>query len=98
MASISDIFSHGTPNIFDDEAPGNSQNIGERILNRGFDLVDSIIRAKYGVKGTIPSQSGSTTQINAGNQLLRNQPTTGAGAGIALLIVAVVLIFLFMRR
>lgn len=98
MASLSDIFSHGTPSYFDDEAPQNSQNIGERILNRGFDLVDAILRGKYGIKGTVPNQSGSTTQVNAGNALLRQPTATTGGAGIAILIVAIVLIFLFMRR
>lgn len=98
MASLTDIFSHSTPNYFDDEAPANSQNIGERILNRGFDLVDSVIRAKYGIRATIPNQSGSTTQVNTVTPLPRQPTAEGAGAGLAIGLLIVVLLILFLRR
>ena len=96
MADLNDIFSHSTPQIFWDEPPANSGSIGERILDRGFDIVDSILVAKYGTRATLPLGQSNTTAARAA--ALQQQQQAAAGGGIGLLLILALLLILFLRR
>jgi len=98
VAIISDVFSHSTPTTFDFEAPTHSSNIGERILDRGFEVVDAILRAKYGDRSGLPlGQTNSTAAQRAQQQLLANAGGDSSGIGIFLLIGALLFLFLSKR-
>jgi len=96
VADLNDIFSHSTPQIFWDEPPANSGSIGERILDRGFDIVDSILVAKYGTRATLPLGQSNTTAARAA--ALQQQQQAAAGGGIGLLLILALLLILFLRR
>lgn len=95
MATAADIFSHGTPSYFADEAPANSTNIGTRAVNTALDYADALIRARYGDRAGIPV-SGQLTGTPGGVFSTTNQ---GTGSSSALFLVAALLVlFLLMRR
>lgn len=94
MATAADIFNHGTPSYFADEAPANSTNIGTRAVNTALDYADALIRARYGDRAGIPV-SGQLTGTPGGVFSTTNQ--TGSSSALFLL-AALLVLFLLMRR
>lgn len=97
LNTVDDIFSHSTPIVFNNEAPTNSTSIAERILDRGFDIADEVIRAKYGDKAAIPASADPRTA--AGRAALQAQQMQAAQSGnIGLIAVVVLILLLIFRR
>lgn len=95
MAGIDQIFSHSTPVVFDNEAPVSSDSIADKIFDRGFDIADTIIQARYGTKAAIPAQAATQAALLAQQQAAAAN-SLSSGLGLALL--ALLVIFLLTRK
>lgn len=106
MAGLEDIFDHGTPQIFPNEAPTTSANFTMGgFIDDALKTANDILRNKYGQNAGVPigSTDSRTVANNTGNSggfdtTIYRSAAANSATALVLLVVGAALIFLFLRR